>query len=77
MDVERRVIEEAISLQDHLDEVDTVFLSPDVALKILDKRNDGWQDELKEKMSPIEKEWFDLIDGFRTMLDDFVYKHEH
>ena len=76
MDIEKRVIEEAISLRYHLDEVDTVFLSPDAALKILEKRDDGWQEELKEKMSPIEKEWFDLMDGFRMKLDDFILKHE-
>ena len=76
MDVEEQIIAEAQSLFDYLyDDVENIFLPPDLVSKIMDEDNDDWEDELREEMSPIEKRWFDLIDDIQNMVGDFLFNH--
>ena len=76
MDVEEQIIAEAQSLFDYLyDDVENIFLPPDLVSKIMDEDNDDWEDELREEMSPIEKRWFDLIDDIQNMVGDFLFNY--
>ena len=77
MDMEEKVIAEAKSLLDYLyDDVENVFLPPEEVAEI-DFDSDDWQDELEAKMTPIEKEWFNLMDDIQMMVEDFIAHHEH
>ena len=76
MDIEEQVIAEAQLLHSYLyDEVEAIFLPPDAVSEIidLDIDYDDWKSDLKEQMSPIEKEWFDLIDDIKDLVDNFLY----
>ena len=76
MNIEEQVFAEAKSLLGYLyDDVENIFLPPEEVAKI-DLDSDDWQDEIKERMSPIEWEWFDLIDDIQTMVEDFLAKNE-
>lgn len=76
MDIEEQVIAEAKALLGYLyDDVENVFLPTEEFLKV-DAESEDFPDNLKEKMSPIEKEWYDLLDDFEDLLDDFISKYE-
>jgi hypothetical protein len=32
--------------------------------------------QLEAKMTPVEKEWFELMDDIQMMVEDFIDRHE-
>lgn len=75
MSTKDKIIEQAKDLQAYLsDDVETIYLPDDVTSKLL--RCADPVEEGKKLMSPIEKEWYELIENFIEDLDGFICEYE-
>lgn len=75
MSTKEKIIEQAKDLQAYLsDDVETIFLPYDVTSKLLNCTDPV--EEGKKLMSPIEKEWYELIETFIEELDGFICDYE-
>lgn len=66
----KQILEEADNLDAYLrDEVEAIFL-PNEVLQYIDYDADDWEDRLRNEMSPMEREWYDLVE---EMIDSLIY----
>lgn len=75
-DLTKKILEEADNLDAYLmDEVETLFLDQNT-LNLIDWDADDWQDKLKAEMSPIERDWYSLVEDFQESIAFFRAKYE-
>lgn len=75
-DLTKKILEEADNLDAYLsDEVETIFLPNDV-LQNIDYDADDSDDRLRNEMSPIERDWYSLVEDFQESIAFFKAKYE-
>lgn len=73
MDTDKVIIEQAKALMEYLCEsVRAVFVSDEILDEIGIVDDDEFREKLFPYMSSVEREWFDLVEGFIDDTADFL-----
>lgn len=75
-DLTKKILEEADNLDAYImDEVETIFL-PNEVLQNIDYDADDSDDRIRNEMSPIERDWYDLVEEISDSILYFKCKYE-
>ena len=75
MDIEKEILDEAHALDDYMMEVPPTFL-PQEEIDNIDLDEDGWEDRVREKLTQIERDWFDMVEEIQDLILFFLAKYD-